>query len=177
MLIDLAISTQPGQTILPEAQRGTRQGPLLPSLGPGQGQSAPCNIIARLYVCSLHKCMSLKQQFEWRLHVTYHPKLILVWSWSPTPCSLALIQSAAVCKFTRSRSNQLLGCGRPLCAGWFESFRLFVRACESSVSGLALFTSLKLCTRYIMYMYILVHAALQAPCCICRLFSILDSAD
>ena len=32
------------------------------------------------------------------------------------------------------------------------------------MSGFALFTSLKLCARYIMYMYILVHAALQAPC-------------
>ena len=35
---------------------------------------------------------------------------------------------------------------------------------ESSVSGFALFTSLKLYARYITYMYILVHAALQAPC-------------
>ena len=64
--------------------------------------------------------------------------------------------------FTRSRSDQL-GCDRPLCAGWFESFRLFARAGESSVSGLELFTSLNLSARYIMYMYILVHAALQAP--------------
>ena len=65
--------------------------------------------------------------------------------------------------FMRSHSDQL-GCGRPLCAGWFESFRLFIQAGESSVSGFALFTSLKLYARYIMYMYILVHAALQAPC-------------
>ena len=65
--------------------------------------------------------------------------------------------------FTRSRSDQL-GCGGPLRAGWFESFRFFARAGDSSVSGFALFTSFKLCARYIMYMYILVHAAFQAPC-------------
>ena len=58
--------------------------------------------------------------------------------------------------FTRSRSDQL-GCGRPLCAGSFESFQLFAKARESSVSSLALFTSLKLCAPYIMY--ILVYAA------------------
>ena len=76
--------------------------------------------------------------------------------------------------YTRSRSDQL-GCGRPLCAGWFESFRLFSRVGESSVSGLTLFTSLnlKLCARYIMYMYILVHAALQAPCRIASSFRFL----
>ena len=79
------------------------------------------------------------------------------WFWF-SPCA-----SSFTPLFTRSRSD-LLGCGRPFCAGWFESFRLFARAGESSVSGLALFTSLKLCAHYIMYMYILVHAAFQAPC-------------
>ena len=28
-------------------------------------------------VCSLHKCMSFKQHFEWRLHVTSRPKLLV----------------------------------------------------------------------------------------------------
>ena len=129
-----------------------------------RGQSAPCNIIARLSVRSI-KCMSFKEQFEWRLHVTSRPKLLV------RSCPVMVAHSLpagfdSVRKFTRSRSDQL-GCVRPLCAGWFESFRLFARAGESSVSGLALFTSLKLCAPYIimiMYMFILVHAALQAPC-------------
>ena len=30
-----------------------------------------------LSVCSLHKCMSFKQQFEWRLHVTSRSKLLV----------------------------------------------------------------------------------------------------
>ena len=43
--------------------------------------------------------MSFKQQFEWRLHVTSRPKLLVpslsgqVRSWSPTPCQLVSIQS------------------------------------------------------------------------------------
>ena len=67
-------------------------------------------------VCSLHKCMSFKQEFEWRLHVTSRPKLLgpvlsgrgrplpaslfrftvrarPVRSSSPTPCQLVSIQS------------------------------------------------------------------------------------
>ena len=78
--------------------------------GPVRGQSAPCNIIARLSVCacSLHKCKSFKQQFEWRLHVTSCPKLLVA-------CPV------------------LSGRGRPLPASWFQ---FSVR--ESFVYALAL---------------------------------------
>ena len=47
------------------------------------GPSAPVGSLQHycmsvcLSVCSLHKCMSFKQQFEWRLHVTSHPKLLV----------------------------------------------------------------------------------------------------
>ena len=80
---------------------------LLPSLGPVRGQSAPCNIIVCpsvcVCVCSLHKCMSFKQQFEWRLHVTSRPKLLVrpIRLWSPTPCqlvSIVLVRGMVVCE-------------------------------------------------------------------------------
>ena len=51
---------------------------LLPSLGPS-GASRHLATLLRICmcVCSLHKCMSFKQQFEWGLHVTSRPKLLV----------------------------------------------------------------------------------------------------
>ena len=77
--------------------------------------------------------MSFNQQFDWRLHVTSRPKLLV------RSCAVVVAHSlpagfdcpCASPLFMRLRSDQL-GCGRPLCAGSFESFRLFARAPESS---------------------------------------------
>ena len=131
-----------GKNILYFCRIWARQGPV----GSLQHYCASVGLCVCVY--SLHKCMSFKQQFEWRLHVTNRPnsKASPVLSSRPVLSSPVVVahslpagfyreSSCASPLFTRSRSDQL-GCGRPLCAGSFESFRLFAQAHESCVPGL-----------------------------------------
>ena len=91
------------------------EGPQRSALVAESGPSGPVGSLQHYcasvcHVCSLHKCMSFKQQFEWRLHVTSRPKLLVrscpvvvahslpacfdsvrarvrsAWLWSPTLC-------------------------------------------------------------------------------------------
>ena len=45
-------------------------------VGSLQHYCASVRVCVCVSVCSLHKFMSFKQQFEWRLHVTSRPKLL-----------------------------------------------------------------------------------------------------
>ena len=97
-------------SLAPEAQSGSLQ-----------HYCASVRVCVCVCVCSLHKCMSFKQQFERMLHVTSRPRpesRRLVRS-----CLVVVAHSLQLVSIVRariSRSDQL-GCGRPLCAGSFES--------------------------------------------------------
>ena len=104
-------------------------------------------------------------------------------SWSPTPCQLVSIQSVRetihsivyVLALRSSISCQLWS--PTLCrVVWIVfDFRSIWRV-SVYMSGLALFTSLKLCARYIMYVY-MPRMQLAGSLPQCRLVSILDRAD
>ena len=89
-----------------------------------------------LSVCSLHKCMSFKQQFEWRLHVTSRSKLLV--RSGPVvvahSCQLVSIVSTVQCS---GRACSISWVVSPtLCPAGAGSFVSIVRSsCASSVLG------------------------------------------
>ena len=117
-MIDLCLLTQKNQT-------------LLPSLG-RQGQSAPCNIIARLSVClSVSSINAWASNSSLNGGSTWCP--VQSFSSGPVRSWSQLCGSPFTPLFTRSRSDHrsAASCGRPLlCAGSFESFCSLELACQ-----------------------------------------------
>ena len=121
--------------------------PILPFLifaesGPVRGQSAPCNIIAHLSVCGSVRSInawvsnsSLNRGSTWRPVQSFLSGPVR--SWSPTPCQLvSIVRARVLCLRARAPISWVVVAHSVPRS--FEWFRLFVRARESSVSGLAL---------------------------------------
>ena len=96
-----AIRSAPFPTV---AELRPSEGPQRSALVAESGPSGPVGSLqhycacVRVCVCSLHKCMNFKQQFEWRLQVTSRPKLLVrsgpVVVAHSLPCQLVSIVSA-----------------------------------------------------------------------------------